>query len=121
MLDVSANRIGQRGARALALALKRSPTLASVNVGRNDLGADACAALLKAGAQSAGLFELRGARAAGARAADVAAFARRAADRLGVTRRAAGGGGRTPRRPQRARPRRARPAPRRGRRSARRP
>ena len=36
--------------------LKRSPTLASVNVGRNDLGADACAALLKAGAQSAGLF-----------------------------------------------------------------
>ena len=63
MLDVSANRIGQRGARALALALKRSPTLASVNVGRNDLGADACAALLKAGAQSAGLFELAGARA----------------------------------------------------------
>ena len=39
--------------RALALALRRSPTLASVNVGRNDLGADACAALLKAGAQSA--------------------------------------------------------------------
>ena len=95
VLDVSANRIGQRGARALALALKRSPTLASVNVGRNDLGADACAALLKAGAQSAGLFELRGARAAGARAADVAAFARRAADRLEVTRRSAGGGGRT--------------------------
>ena len=83
VLDVSANRIGQRGARALALALKRSPTLASVNVGRNDLGADACAALLKAGAQSAGLFELRGARAAGARAADVAAFAaaRRTASR----------------------------------------
>lgn len=95
VLDVSANRIGQRGARALALALKRSPTLASVNVGRNDLGADACAALLKAGVASQGLFELKGARAAGARAADVASFARHVADRTEVSRRSSSGGGRT--------------------------
>ena len=94
-LDLSANRVSARGARALALALKRSKTLACVDVGRNDFGADACAALLRAAAASPGFLELRGARRAGARASDTAAFSRAVADRRSTSRRTLAGAPRT--------------------------
>lgn len=86
-LDVSSNRVASQGGLALAVALQRAPTLVCVDVSRNGIGADACARLLRAAAASKGCLEVRGARAAGARARDVADFSVAVADRSDAARR----------------------------------
>lgn len=63
-LDVSANRVADRGGRTLALALRRSRVLTCIDVSHNLIGAAACALLL-----ATGVPHVHGARSAGARIA----------------------------------------------------